>query len=257
MHNALARKWLPQNVCRRLWGDREKWGLVVREDDACWREWERALDDFYEGTQRDGVGTFINDAGYKVMRDVDLGGLTVLEIGPGNIRHDRNWPNSPSHYLLADIRASMNDKAESMLTARGTTWESILLERGGGIPLDDSSVDVVVSFYSLEHIFPLRPYLDELHRVLRPGGVFVGAVPAEGGLAWGLGRFLTSRRWIRKNTRIDPDKIICWEHPNFADDIVGQLDEVFERESVRYWPLRWLPLLDLNLIVKFVYRAGS
>ena len=65
---------------------------------------------------------------------------------------------------------------------------------------------------------------------------------------------LTSRRWFKNNTTIDPDKIICWEHPNFADHILDELDQVFQREAVGYWPLSWLPALDLNLVIRLCYR---
>jgi hypothetical protein len=67
---------------------------------------------------------------------------------------------------------------------------------------------------------------------------------------------LTSRRWFKKNTVIDPDKIICWEHPNFADQILGELDQVFAREAVEHWPLPWLPLLDPNLVIRLLYRKS-
>jgi SAM-dependent methyltransferase len=117
----------------------------------------------------------------------------------------------------------------------------------------DGSIDVVVSFYSLEHLYPLEPHVREIRRVLKPGGVLVGAVPAEGGLAWGAGRFLTSRRWLKRHSTIDPDKLICWEHPNFADQVVAELDRQLERRLVQTWPWPWPPLLDLNLIVRLVY----
>jgi ubiquinone/menaquinone biosynthesis C-methylase UbiE len=51
--------------------------------------------------------------------------------------------------------------------------------------VSDSSVDVIISFYSLEHMHPLEEYLGEFSRILRPGGILVGAIPCEGGLAWG------------------------------------------------------------------------
>ena len=64
----------------------------------------------------------------------------------------------------------------------------------------------------------------------------MGAIPAEGGLGWGLGRFLTSRRWLKYHTSIDPDKIICWEHPNFAEQVLAQMDQVFPKQKRQYWP---------------------
>lgn len=65
---------------------------------------------------------------------------------------------------------------------------------------------------------------------------------------------LTSRHWFKNNTTINPDKIICWEHPNFADQILKELDQVFTRETVHYWPSPWLPLLDPNLVIRLLYR---
>ena len=65
---------------------------------------------------------------------------------------------------------------------------------------------------------------------------------------------ITTRRWLKKNTRIKPDKIICWEHPNFADQIIAELDQLFQRKSIVSWPFRWVPALDLNLIIRFVYQ---
>ena len=94
-----------------------------------------------------------------------------------------------------------------------------------------------------------------MNRVLKPGGILVGAIPAEGGLGWGLGRALTSRRWFKKNTSINPDKIICWEHPNFADTIIKELDRVFKLQKISQWPLR-IPIIDINLIIKIIYKKN-
>jgi hypothetical protein len=29
---------MPDSIAKVLWGDRKKWGLIVQEDDPCWRE---------------------------------------------------------------------------------------------------------------------------------------------------------------------------------------------------------------------------
>ena len=248
------RKLFPQVLFKRLWGNRKKWGRVVQEDDPCWIQWQSTYDSFYADNQRASIGVKVNDAGYTVMSSVDLEGKTVVEIGAGDIRHHSYWQSKPKEYILVDIDEEMIRKAEVGLESLEVPHKSLLLERGQPLPIADDSVDVVVSFYSLEHIYPLQGYLNEIMRILKPGGVLAGAIPAEGGLAWGLGRFLTSRRWLKKHSTIDPDKLICWEHPNFADTVVDDLHSVFGNEQIILWPLRHIPLLDSNLIVKFICK---
>lgn len=246
---------MPRFLRKPLWGDRERWGLSVDVDDPHWQEWQNTYAQFYLANQRAGIGTTINDAGYRVMAHIDLTGKTVLEIGAGDIRHLSYWAGGrPAKYLLADISPDMMKLAKERLDAQGVLHETLMLQREQPLPLADCSVDVIVSFYSLEHLYPLAPYMDEMLRVLKPGGTLIGAIPTEGGLAWGVGRALTSRRWFQKNTSIDPDKIICWEHPNFADEILRELDARMDRKRVSFWPLPWLPLLDPNLIIRYQYR---
>jgi SAM-dependent methyltransferase len=258
MANFVARKIFPRYLRNTLWGDREQWGLTVDANDPQWQEWQETYAEFYLANQREGIGTIVNDAGYSVMADINLNGKTVLEIGAGDIRHLKYWSHRtrPTKYFLADISLEMMRFSTERLKEQGISYETLMLQREQPLPLRSDSVDVIVSFYSLEHLYPLTPYLDEMLRVLKPGGILIGAIPAEGGLAWGLGRALTSRRWFKKNTTIDPDKIICWEHPNYADDILYELDARMERQRVSYWPLNALPLLDANLIIRYQYRRA-
>lgn len=176
---------LPHFLRARLWGDRERWGLTVDEQDPCWQEWLDTYAAFYLANQREGIGTRVNDAGYRVMSAIDLSGKRVLEIGAGDIRHMPHWCGKPAEYLLADVSTNMMDFARKRLTGARIPHKCLLVERHQPLAIDDDSVDVIVSFYSLEHLYPLRPYLDEMCRVLKPGGTLIGAIPAEGGLAWG------------------------------------------------------------------------
>jgi SAM-dependent methyltransferase len=245
---------LPEMITARLFGNRTKFGLSVQADDPCWREWQATYLKFYYATQRQSVGSIVNNAGYHVMRRADLTGKQVLEIGPGDINHIDWWRGKPARYVIADIQQAMLDISSRKLAAGGVSHECKLMQRGepGALPFGDGEFDMVVSFYSLEHLYPLAPYVDGIVRILKPGGMLIGAIPAEGGIAWGMGRFLTSRRWFKKHTTIDPDKLICWEHPNFADHILTVLDEKLQQRYQGFWPLG-VPSIDVNLVIKFVY----
>lgn len=244
---------LPRPIRRRLYGDREQHGRVIRPEDPQWQEWERTYTTFYDQTQKQSLGAIVNNAGYRILEAVDLGGRQVLEIGPGDIQHLDHWRGTPACFHMADIQQVMLDRSAARLAGRGIPHETVLLSRdaAGVLPFADAAFDVLISFFAFEHLHPFETYLQEMLRVLRPGGVIVGAIPAEGGLAWGLGRFLTSRRWLRRHTSIDPDKIICWEHPNYAEHLLRELTRSLHLRTVAYWPLR-VPAIDLNLVVSFV-----
>jgi SAM-dependent methyltransferase len=247
---------LPRPLRRRLFGDREQFGLVVQHDDPDWHEWESVYSDFYDQTQKESsIGAAVNGAGYRVLREIDLTGKRVLEVGPGDIRHLDHWRGMPELFVAADIQQTMLDRSAARLAARNIPFETRLLSRTdrGVLPFPDRHFQVIISFYAFEHLHPFDEYLAGMLRVLRPGGFIVGGIPCEGGLAWGLGRFLTTRRWLRRHTRIDPDKIICWEHPNYAQDVLSLLQRRLAVRQLRYWPTR-IPSIDLNLVLTFVLQ---
>lgn len=248
------RKFIPSFAYNVLWGARDRYGLKVIENDPCWLEWKDTYTKFYLANQKKGIGTKVNEAGYKIMQEIDLTDKKILEIGAGDISHLKYLRGNPKEYLLADISNSMMDLAKQKLKKYNIINRSILISRNQPLPIKDRSIDIIVSFYSLEHLYPLSEYLKDILRVLKPGGILIGAIPAEGGLAWGLGRMFTSRRWFKKNTKINPDKIICWEHPNFADQIISQLDDCLIRKKVTFWPLNIIPILDINLVIKYIYK---
>ena len=245
---------LPPFLANPLFGDRSRFGLEIQKDDPDWQEWQGFYLEFYHNTQKNGVGKKVNDAGYEILQEVDLAAKQVLEVGPGSLPHHRFWQGKPSNYTVVDIKQEFIDQSVQILKQECVAASSLALS-ADTLLLDDASIDIIISFYSLEHMHPLDNYLKEFRRVLRPGGLLVGAIPCEGGLAWGGGRLLTSRRYIKNKSIINPDKIICWEHPNFADQILQSLSCYFESVQLKFWPLR-ISLIDLNLICSFIYRKG-
>jgi SAM-dependent methyltransferase len=243
---------LPDRVSRVLFGDRRRYGRQTVYTDADWQAWLGCYDAFYHDTQKSGLGKRVNDAGYLRLRSVDLSGRRVLEVGPGDLPHAGFWRGTPASYVVADIKETFLARSQAVLAERGVPSTTLLVS-GPELALPDASIDVIIAFYCLEHMYPVGRYLDEWMRVLRPGGVIVGGIPTEGGIAWGLGRALTSRRYLRRRFGIDLDKIICWEHPNFADEVLRSLDRRFRHRERVFWPTI-VPTLDANLIVSFVYQ---
>ena len=249
---ALAARVLPGKISSVLFGNRQKHGLTPIRDDPEWQQWQNEYLNFYESTQKQGIGSRVNDAGYEIIKEIDFNGLSIGEIGPGSLPHRALWNGVPAKFTGIDVNQDFLDMCKEKA---GCPFVGINVgpdERT--LPLPDESIDILLSFYSLEHLNPLGDYLDDYRRVLKPGGRVVGAIPNEGGLAWGLGRYLTSRRWIHANTKLDYDKIICWEHPNFADTIMNELDKRFVRKQISLYPSIGIFSQNLTLLTRFVYE---
>ena len=129
MPRLAIRHLMPQFLRSRLWGDRKRWGLTVDEQDPCWQEWLNTYAAFYIANQREGLGTLVNDAGYRVMSAIDLSAKRVLEIGAGDIRHMPYWRGEPAEYLLADVSTDMMALARKRLTDAGIQHKCLPVER--------------------------------------------------------------------------------------------------------------------------------
>jgi SAM-dependent methyltransferase len=110
------------------------------------------------------IGARILDAGCGT-------GLNLRHLPPGSIGLDINPRNvAAAAARLPDHRVVLGD-IEAM-------------------PFEDDEFDAVVCTEVLEHVPNARRSLDEIKRVLKPGGVLIGSVPARS-LIWRF-RFLSS-----------------------------------------------------------------
>lgn len=85
--------------------------------------------------------------------------------------------------LLAEVAHSVVgvdiDEPSVAFAARAYTRENLSFRKGSAlaIPLDDATVDTVVSFETIEHFSDHVVFLQEVKRVLRPNGIFVVSTP--------------------------------------------------------------------------------
>ncbi|MGI9301740.1 MAG: class I SAM-dependent methyltransferase [Gammaproteobacteria bacterium] len=238
-----------------MFGDRARYGKIPIPGDKDWEAWKRAFVDVYYETQKQSVGALSNEWGYSVMSRLDLTGKHVIEIGPGQIEHMRHWKGKPASYTVVDVEQQFTETAARQLSGMGVDCDSVVVGTPAHEQLMSSreAFDVMVSFYAFEHIHPLEEALSPTFDLLKRGGALIGGIPAEGGLAWGVGRFLTTRRMAYGRLGIDYDKVICWEHVNYASDVLNFLTAHLEPVGVWFHPFR-LPIIDINAIISFMYR---
>ncbi|MDQ1550932.1 MAG: hypothetical protein QOD50_354 [Actinomycetota bacterium] len=132
----------------------------------------------------------------------------LLELGSGAGRMTRRLAGDAARVIAADVSATMLGVAKTNLAGHDNV-DYVELAGSGEIPLDDESVDSVISYFTLQHVRTAmiqRRYLAEIVRVLRPGGWAVVQLRRTGARARALewrghignllkGRNTLSRSW--------------------------------------------------------------
>ena len=191
-----------------------------------------------------GIGGWIQDEGHRWIA-ARTGRGRVLEIGFGAGRHSLFFGGDRARYFACEY---------STVHARSAEWQSMqgrcLRCDARALPFAAASVDTVISVYTLEHIEDLQAVLGEVSRVLTPQGQFLVGLPCEGGLAWNLGRELTTRRLFSKKYNVNYDKVIAFEHVRDVDGIVDEVhaSKFFRIAERSYLPFR-VPSAHINLIM--------
>jgi SAM-dependent methyltransferase len=178
----------------------------------------------------------------------------VLEVGANRGEHLAYVRHGYDSYLMTDLEAP---EVPPEVLAGGR------VELGAAdvtaLPFADGSFDRVVSTCVLHHVeSPLQAAL-EMRRVTRAGGCVSVLMPTDPGLAYRLGKALTSgRRARRQGIGQMHDLVSALDHRNHFRSIRTQLDYVFRDDAptVRWYPWRF-PGVELNAFVVFEARVRS
>lgn len=96
---------------------------------------------------------------------------SVLDIGCASGALLQELPEIP-------FRAGIDIAEEQVLRVRQKGLEAHVCNlEHERLPYDDESFEMVLAFDVVEHVFNTDHILNEINRVLKPGGVFIGSVP--------------------------------------------------------------------------------
>lgn len=186
-----------------------------------------------------------------------LAGKRLLDIGAGVGNLWAYVPPGVAGYAL-DLSATGVAKAAARFP--GLT---VSVSVGEFLPYPAGFFDAVIAADTVEHTFSPARTLQEIYRVLKPGGVLGASFPIPNSLRkWGYNRFLRQRpdfRLLARLIRVLVKRTVLFGRPDFqpvdrdysTDQWVRLLEETgFRVEQVVEWPAA--PKLPIVTLVKTV-----
>lgn len=217
-----------------------------------WADWEQALASFYGKLNYGKRGSgWLMGAGHRILEELIEPGKTfpfVLEVGVGTGEHLHYVKHDFGTYCMLDRSPAMLERARERYRDDPRHLEFRLGEVEK-LPFPDASVDRLVATHILEHVYRPHEVISEWNRVLKPGGTMSILIPTDPGVAWRLGRALTSRRAVER-LNLPYDYFMALEHVNPINNLVALLEFYFPDAKKTWWPFR-VGLMDVNLFYAF------
>lgn len=202
-------------------------------------------------TEGNSLFEMIHKSSHKTIsrwRSAEAKAHWTCDLGCGQGYHYR-YIASTDRYIGVDIRL------ESLRRIRADFPDALLIQANScALPFRSGSLGTILSVYAFEHIYHLSQTVSETVRVLEHGGRLFLGLPCEGGLAWTLGRKLTSERTMSKRYNLDYKKYIKLEHCNTAGEVLTVLEKSLTLDRRTFFPLPFVPFIDTNLTVTASFR---
>ncbi len=232
--------------------------MTAVKEDQMWTMWQDAAPRIYDKTYYQGnpLVSKVNTAGHTQLEKAFGPGVhfgRVLEVGAGTGFHLQFVKHGFDEYVMTDISKDLLDQAKVRHADRGNARYE--LEDATKLSYADNSFDRLISVYNLEHLPQAHRVLREWSRVLKPGGVLSVSIPLDGGVAWRLGRYLTTRRSFAKEG-LDLNYIIAREHVNPSYNLISLIHHYFPNAEETYYPTH-IPMIDLNLVYSVNVRVSK
>jgi ubiquinone/menaquinone biosynthesis C-methylase UbiE len=134
-------------------------------------DFERMIPEYHKGTPAYGEHWVRYQAALGLVK-----GKVVLDIASGSGYGTQLLAKTAKKVYGVDVNEKSVKYAQENFSARNVEYKA---GDGVKIPLADKSVDIVITFETIEHIKDYKKFLSESKRVLKPGGMMVVSTPNE------------------------------------------------------------------------------
>jgi phosphatidylethanolamine/phosphatidyl-N-methylethanolamine N-methyltransferase len=223
--------------------------LPMMYGDQNYQQWNRRLaaaqDYFYHSNA---LVAWVQNAGHRAIRAMTSASPAALTLdmacGDGGHRP----------YMWRGDRVVGVDIDQGSLETHRRRYPEAIVVRGDcyRLPFADGAFERVINVYNLEHLIHLDFALEEAKRVMAAAGEFLVSVPTEGGIAWTLGRRMTTARNFTSEG-LDYLRANAIDHCNCVWQVEKALRRHFRIVNRRLFPVS-LPLYHVNLIATWSLR---
>lgn len=141
----------------------------VTTDGILENDYERMVPEFHKGT----LIYAEHITRYQCVQDA-IKDKIVLDIASGSGYGTKLLAENAKQVIGVDINKEAVEYSKKNFSGKNITY---ILGDGTSIPLEDDSVDVVVTFETIEHIQDYKQFLKEVSRVLKPDGLAIISTP--------------------------------------------------------------------------------
>jgi len=125
----------------------------------------RALE-YYESAEKKNDTWTSAMKGHIHLKDAIPRGSSVVDLGCGSIHSCRNLAERGGEYTGVDWSEEQIALNQELMPDHTFLASSLY-----GVPLPDEAFDVAISLYAIEHLVWPHRFLDEIYRLVRPGGL--------------------------------------------------------------------------------------
>lgn len=176
---------------------------------------------------------------YLVAEDL-VQGKTVLDIASGSGYGTRLLAEKAKMVYGVDVNETAINYAKKHYGAHNIQYK---VGDGESIPLNDNSVDVIVTLETIEHIENYKQFIKELKRILKPDGLLIISTPNDLEFAEGNHFHLHEFEYeeltglLKKDFKnIDSYYQGTWKYVAVGDEATMQTDGILKIPTISYSP---------------------